>query len=263
MKGKGKMQVRSSGRNGFTLLELTVVIAVLLILLALLFPILDQARQSAIQVKTIANMRQMLLAFTMYVNDNKEEMPSEGMGHSGLDIMLADAWFNVLPPYAGEPSLLDRIREGKAPRPDDGRNSVFMDPAFKMDDLLQQPANARTPIFPFSYNLWIDHPDRAGENGGHTDYTPGRLKWDDVRKFSSRFVIFGTSGPSVSNPSASSYDNMAAMHIHYRHKGGKNTVIGFADGHVAAYRKKDVYVDVSEGKGVNRGGPIWNPDGEH
>src|SRR5436189_5484328 len=59
-------------RLAFTLIELLVVIAIIAILAAILFPVFAQARAKARQATCISNMKQIMLAEMMYVQDYDE-----------------------------------------------------------------------------------------------------------------------------------------------------------------------------------------------
>ena len=59
----------------FTLIELLVVIAIIGILAALLLPALAQAKAKALQVKCISNNKQVILAFRMYADENRDTYP--------------------------------------------------------------------------------------------------------------------------------------------------------------------------------------------
>lgn len=61
--------------SGFTLIELLIVIAIICILAAILFPVFQSAREKARQTSCASNMSQIGKALSMYAQDNDSLMP--------------------------------------------------------------------------------------------------------------------------------------------------------------------------------------------
>lgn len=62
-------------RGIFTLIELLIVVAIIAILAALLLPALGKARETALGVKCLSNMKQIGQHMAMYINDNSDYFP--------------------------------------------------------------------------------------------------------------------------------------------------------------------------------------------
>src|SRR6187431_2992756 len=91
-----EVKMKRNIQRGFTLIKLLVVIAIIAILAAILFPVFAQAREKARQTTCTSNMKNLGLAIMMYVQDYDETYPplwyQAGDGH----------WPNTVRPYIGQ-----------------------------------------------------------------------------------------------------------------------------------------------------------------
>ena len=83
----------SPQKTAFTLIELLVVIAIIAILAALLLPVLSRAKLKAREVQCRSNLHQLVLASTIYIDDNHRPPGREAAGYPG------GAWMGTLKDY--------------------------------------------------------------------------------------------------------------------------------------------------------------------
>ena len=85
--------MRGKKKIAFTLVELLIVIAIIAILAALLFPSLQKAKQRTKQIQCYSGLKQIGLAFTEYANDYNGWIPRS------YDTDAGESWFNRIREY--------------------------------------------------------------------------------------------------------------------------------------------------------------------
>src|SRR5688572_16159816 len=74
-----------SRRRAFTLVELLVVIGIIAVLISMLLPALNRAREQARSAKCLSNLRQLAMGTIGYCNYNKGTFPGQGGSGGGIN----------------------------------------------------------------------------------------------------------------------------------------------------------------------------------
>jgi len=100
---------RARGLRGFTLVELLVVIAIIGILIALLLPAVQAAREAARRMECANNLKQLGLAMHSYHDTHKKLCPGFMMMNERREINGGWAWAVFLMPFIEQSPLQDKL----------------------------------------------------------------------------------------------------------------------------------------------------------
>src|SRR4051794_33852710 len=164
--------------RGFTLVELLVVIGIIALLVSILLPALNRARDSANTLKCLANCRTLGNAFVMYAQEHKGWLPYPTTSQ-GEELL----WFRCVDPYLGA-----RIDQSRATGT--GINAATRSFAsYKQDPIWETFSD---PVHSATSQGTVKEASRTLKMNTHLRRGPKQAKITDV-KYSSQFVLVGDS----------------------------------------------------------------------
>lgn len=179
--------------KAFTLIELLVVIAIIAILAALLLPVLAKTKQQAQAIKCVNNLKQLGVAWLMYIGDNGDRMPING--NTGYQ-----PGGNANGPTPGEDPQWCPGQMQKGVSPSGQQTNILWPMAGQIYPNVGNPAVYRCPADPSSYAHADVYPTggagdpRVRSMSMNAWLNPAQASAQQVGMLNTPYVIFTKSG---------------------------------------------------------------------
>ena len=188
--GIGKMSEFRRDRSvqsGFTLIELLVVIAIIAILVALLLPAVQQAREAARRTQCINHLKQIALAMHNYESANNTLPPSMAV----IPSLTTNASWSIhgrLLPYVEQVNLYSQIdlsrSWGSFPVISNFRVPVYVCPSDPKSDRARDTGTNGIFLMPtcygFNFGTWLIFNPATGAGGDGICFPNSRIRMADI-----------------------------------------------------------------------------------
>lgn len=207
-------------KAGFTLVELLVVVGMIALLVAILFPVFARARENARRTSCASNHRQLTLAFLQYTHDYDEYFPLASMNPGGQNQIGGWVFYSVYD-SAGFKSKFDVTKGSIFPYVKDSQ--IYICPS---DAVGQQSGNS----------ISVSH----CMMGAGPPYKPSRnLAFFENPAEMMLLAEHGISFGASTDDGYGFFGSGTLLDIASRHLGTGN--VAFLDGHVKALRPDKVF----------------------
>ncbi len=214
--------------KGFTLIELLVVISIIALLVAILMPALNKAREMGKRAVCLNNVRSLTMVWIMYADDHDDNICSghtvgswSWVDHTGLDN------------YLNQEDQEEAIRRGALWKYAGQNLDIYRCPTGK-------PGEARTYSFPDSYCWLLDNGRKVasgvfGTAGANPSWVITRRS--QLKRASERMVLIDEGFATPTTFSIFYSQQRWWDPVPIRH--GLGTVLSFGDGHSEAWLWED------------------------
>jgi prepilin-type N-terminal cleavage/methylation domain-containing protein len=236
-------------RRGFTLVELLVVIAIIALLMAILMPALNRARELGRRTVCLGNLKQLVFAWVMYADQNSGDIVNGMAGKDRVDTsttpatILENAWVGII-----DPSWSKKQQESGSNVDEGLKNGALWEYA-KNPKVFRCPAGKVNHSVTYQIVDSMNGDPWCGQTGSGQPITVQQQVWasnrGDLSKMGDK-IVFIDIGEVKGNSYHVSYTQPQWLDMPpVRHRDG--ATVGFADAHSIYWKWNDYTAELARG----------------